>query len=191
MAVRRAGTGLTDGAISVGLVASCSTVLAIAFIPAVDFKAEISACVGSTSTYAPTRGSNDVREREGSPLGEQSRGPSLSRPALALWGAALRSPSRAAPLRQRGSRSCPVIQRGPARDAECCAGATRWPVRRPATRWRAFAAAGTDQRAASGHAAAAPPSAASNSRRPMVTVIRSSRARARKCNDTTPRACCP
>src|SRR5262249_53443305 len=32
-------------------------------------------------------------------------------------------------------------------------------------------------RAASGHAAAAPPSAASNSRRPMVTVIRPSRAR--------------
>src|SRR5215831_275447 len=31
--------------------------------------------------------------------------------------------------------------------------------------------------AASGHAAAAPPSAASNSRRPMVTVIRPSRAR--------------
>src|SRR5262249_8472287 len=32
-------------------------------------------------------------------------------------------------------------------------------------------------RAASGHAAAAPPNAASNSRRPMVTVIRPSRAR--------------
>src|SRR6516225_4098154 len=32
-------------------------------------------------------------------------------------------------------------------------------------------------RAASGHAATAPPSAASNSRRPMVTVIRPSRAR--------------
>src|SRR5215472_13604559 len=32
-------------------------------------------------------------------------------------------------------------------------------------------------RAASGHAAAAPPRAASNSRRPMVTVIRPSRAR--------------
>ena len=31
--------------------------------------------------------------------------------------------------------------------------------------------------AASGHATAAPPSAASNSRRPMVTVIRPSRAR--------------
>jgi hypothetical protein len=31
--------------------------------------------------------------------------------------------------------------------------------------------------AASGHAAAAPPSAASNSRRPMVTVMRPSRAR--------------
>ena len=40
-----------------------------------------------------------------------------------------------------------------------------------------------------GHAAAAPPSAASNSRRPMVTVIRSSRAKVRKGNDTTPRAC--
>src|SRR5262249_6889111 len=34
-------------------------------------------------------------------------------------------------------------------------------------------------RAASGHAAAAPPTAASNSRRPMVTVIRPSRARLR------------
>ena len=45
-------------------------------------------------------------------------------------------------------------------------------------------------RAASGHAAA-PPSAASNSRRPMVTVIRPSRAKVRKWNDTTPRACCP
>ena len=44
-------------------------------------------------------------------------------------------------------------------------------------------------RAASGHAAAAPPSAASNSRRPMVTVIRPSRARCVKGNDTTPRAC--
>ena len=32
-------------------------------------------------------------------------------------------------------------------------------------------------RAASGHAAAAPPSATSNSRRPIVTVIRPSRAR--------------
>src|SRR5215475_4429906 len=37
--------------------------------------------------------------------------------------------------------------------------------------------AGCCARAASGHAAAAPPSAASNSRRPMVTVIRPSRAR--------------
>jgi hypothetical protein len=45
-------------------------------------------------------------------------------------------------------------------------------------------------RAASGHAAA-PPTAASNSRRPMVTVMRPSRARVRKCNDTTPRARCP
>jgi transposase len=36
---------------------------------------------------------------------------------------------------------------------------------------------GCRARAASGHAAAAPPSAASNSRRPMVTVIRPSRAR--------------
>src|SRR5262249_19241360 len=44
-------------------------------------------------------------------------------------------------------------------------------------------------RAASGHAAAAPPSAASNSRRPMVTVIRPSRAKVRKGNDTTSRAC--
>ena len=42
-----------------------------------------------------------------------------------------------------------------------------------------------------GHAAAAPPSAASNSRRPMVTVMRPSRARVRKCNDTTPPARCP
>src|SRR5262249_22633913 len=40
-------------------------------------------------------------------------------------------------------------------------------------------------RAASGHAAAAPPSAASNSRRPMVTVIRPSRARC--VNGTIPR----
>ena len=37
--------------------------------------------------------------------------------------------------------------------------------------------AGGCARAASGHAAAAPPSAASNSRLPMVTVIRPSRAR--------------
>src|SRR5262249_31813686 len=36
-----------------------------------------------------------------------------------------------------------------------------------------------------------PPSAASNFRRPMVTVMRPSRARVRKCNDTTPRVCCP
>src|SRR5262249_40371075 len=43
-------------------------------------------------------------------------------------------------------------------------------------------------RAASGQAAP-PPSATSNSRRPMVTVMRPSRARARKCNDTTPRWC--
>ena len=43
-------------------------------------------------------------------------------------------------------------------------------------------------RAASGHLAAAPPSAASNSRRPMVTVIRPSRARC-VAKDTTPRAC--
>ena len=42
------------------------------------------------------------------------------------------------------------------------------------------------ERAASGHAAALP-SAASNSRRPMVTVIRPSRAKVRKRNDTTPR----
>src|SRR5262245_48257885 len=41
----------------------------------------------------------------------------------------------------------------------------------------------------SGQAAAAPPSAASNSRRPMVTVIRPSRARCVKGNDTTPRTC--
>src|SRR5262249_15106193 len=45
-------------------------------------------------------------------------------------------------------------------------------------------------RAASGQAAA-PPSAASNSRRPMVTIMRPSRARVRKWNDTTPRASCP
>src|SRR5262245_55459571 len=51
--------------------------------------------------------------------------------------------------------------------------------------------AGCCARAASGHAAAAPPSAASNSRRPMVTVMRPSRARVRKRNDITPRACCP
>ena len=47
--------------------------------------------------------------------------------------------------------------------------------------------AGCCARAASGHAAA-PPSAVSNSRRPMVTVIRPSRARCVKGNDTTPRA---
>ena len=40
-----------------------------------------------------------------------------------------------------------------------------------------YCMAGCCARAASGHAAAAPPSAASNSRRPMVTVIRPSRAR--------------
>jgi hypothetical protein len=45
-------------------------------------------------------------------------------------------------------------------------------------------------RAASGHAAAAP-SATSKSRRPMVTVVRPSRARVRKCNDATRRAHCP
>src|SRR6516164_3380410 len=50
--------------------------------------------------------------------------------------------------------------------------------------------AGCCVRSASGHAAA-PPSATNNSRRPMVTVIRPSRARVRKCNDTTPRARCP
>ena len=44
--------------------------------------------------------------------------------------------------------------------------------------------------AASGHAAAAPPSAAINSRRPMMTVMRPSRARVRTCNDTTRRARC-
>src|SRR5262249_16675957 len=41
----------------------------------------------------------------------------------------------------------------------------------------------------SGHAAAAPPSAASNSRRPMVTVMRPSRARCVKRKDTTPPVC--
>jgi hypothetical protein len=46
-------------------------------------------------------------------------------------------------------------------------------------------------RAASGHATAAPPSAASNSRRPMVTAMRPSRARVRKWNDTTPRCAVP
>src|SRR6516162_8130202 len=45
--------------------------------------------------------------------------------------------------------------------------------------------AGCCARAASGHAAAAPPSAASKSRRPMVTVIRPSRARC--VNETIPR----
>src|SRR6516225_4773683 len=45
--------------------------------------------------------------------------------------------------------------------------------------------------AAGGHGHAAAPSAASNSRRPMVTVMRPSRAKVRKGNDTTPRACCP
>jgi hypothetical protein len=44
-------------------------------------------------------------------------------------------------------------------------------------------------RAASGQVAA-PPSAISISRRPMVTVMRPSRARCVG-NDTTPRACCP
>src|SRR5215831_8360582 len=47
---------------------------------------------------------------------------------------------------------------------------------------------GCGARAASGHVAAAPPSATSNSRRPMVTVIRPSRARCVK-DDTTPPAC--
>ena len=50
--------------------------------------------------------------------------------------------------------------------------------------------AGGCARAASGHAAAAPPSAASNSRSPMVTVIRPSRARWVKWKDITPLACC-
>jgi len=45
------------------------------------------------------------------------------------------------------------------------------------------------ERTASGHVAATPPSAASNSRRPMVTVIRPSRARCVKGNDTTLRVC--
>jgi hypothetical protein len=39
--------------------------------------------------------------------------------------------------------------------------------------------------------AAAPPRAASNSRPPIVTVMRPSRARVRRCKDTTPRARCP
>jgi hypothetical protein len=43
-------------------------------------------------------------------------------------------------------------------------------------------------RAASGHAAA-PPSATSNSRRPMVTDIRPSRAKVHNRNDTVPREC--
>ena len=43
--------------------------------------------------------------------------------------------------------------------------------------------------AASGHATAAPPSATSNSRRPMVTIIRPSRARCVKRKDTTPPVC--
>ena len=51
--------------------------------------------------------------------------------------------------------------------------------------------AGCCARAASGHAAAAPPSVAKNFRRPMVTVMRPSRARVRKRKDTTPRVCCP
>src|SRR5262249_57049 len=41
----------------------------------------------------------------------------------------------------------------------------------------------------SGSASIAPPTAASNSRRPVVTVIRPSRARVRKGNDTMPHAC--
>src|SRR5262249_11963428 len=45
--------------------------------------------------------------------------------------------------------------------------------------------AGCCARAASGHATAAPPSAANNSRRPMMTVIRPSRARC--VNGTIPR----
>ena len=45
--------------------------------------------------------------------------------------------------------------------------------------------------AARGHATATPPSAASNSRRPMVTVIRPSRARVLKRDDTTPPAYSP
>jgi hypothetical protein len=44
-------------------------------------------------------------------------------------------------------------------------------------------------RAASGQVAAAPPSATSNSRRPMVTDIRPSRARVHNRNDTIPREC--
>src|SRR6516165_6482416 len=53
---------------------------------------------------------------------------------------------------------------------------------------RLLAPAACCARAASGHAAAAPPSAASNSRRPMVTVIRPSRARCVKV--TIPRHQC-
>src|SRR5262249_39757725 len=62
------------------------------------------------------------------------------------------------------------------------------PWRKPATRWLASVSDALRRnpatgiavccvRTASGHAAAAPPSAASNFRRPMVTVIRPSRAR--------------
>src|SRR6516165_3308139 len=59
------------------------------------------------------------------------------------------------------------------------------PVSTPMRRTRSLCCAP----AARGHAAAAPPSAASNSRRLMMTVIRPSRARCVKWNDTTPRAC--
>src|SRR5215467_15961255 len=54
------------------------------------------------------------------------------------------------------------------------------PLRNPIT-----GIAGCCARAASGNATAAPPSAASNSRRPMVTVIRPSRAR--RVKETIPR----
>ena len=67
-----------------------------------------------------------------------------------------------------------------ARERRCSIGgcSSRWPHATRSREWRTtgIAACCGCARAASGHAAA-PPSAASNSRRPMVTVIRPSRAR--------------
>src|SRR5262249_36566376 len=59
----------------------------------------------------------------------------------------------------------------------CCTLARRLSKRRYGHHKKALLTHGCCARAASGHAAAAPPSAASNFRRPIVTVIRPSRAR--------------
>src|SRR6516162_1072494 len=83
-------------------------------------------------------------------------------------------------------RSCSVLRNAAMRD--CASGSlSERPISTPIRRIRLDCCAC----AASGHAATAPPSAASNSRRPMVTVIRPSRARVLKRDDTTPPAYSP